>query len=91
MFKTTPTYRFLLPWFACLLLFLASVPLRAQDDESEDGPVQKRAFLNVSVDFQNVTRVQLEVPAEVQDLEQLKHSLNQSFCFPLEFNDIPRE
>ena len=89
MFKTTPTYRFLLS-FTCLLLFLVPLRLHAQDDESEDDPVQKRAFLNVSVDFQNITRIQLEVPAEVQDVEQLKRSLSQPFSFPLEFHGIPR-
>jgi Zn-dependent protease with chaperone function len=90
MFKTTPTCSFL-PLFACLLLFVAPLPLRAQDDEPEDGPAQKRAFLNVSVDYQNIIRVQLEVPAEVPDREQLKRSLSQSFSFPLEFHDTSYE
>lgn len=88
MRKTQSPSLFLL-LFASLLLLVAPVHLHAQDDEYEDELTQNRASLTVAVDLEGVTRVVLQIPAEVQDLEQLKRALSQSFSFPLQFHDIP--
>ena len=78
----SPTRLLLL--LASLLLFITPVHLHAQDEES----TRNTASLSVSVDYEGVTRVALQIPAEVQDSEQLKRALSQSFNFPLEFRNI---
>src|ERR1044072_1251568 len=78
-----------LSFFALLLLFVAPVRVHAQDDEEQ--PRLKRALLHMSVDYDGLTMVSLQVPAAVQDVEQLKRNLRQSFNFPLEFYEMPTD
>ena len=85
MLKTTP-YRFLL-LFACLLLLVTSV--QGQDDEEESEVPQNQAFLAVYTDSKGAATVSLNIPAEVQDREQLKRIVAGSFSFPLQFYNSP--
>ena len=83
----TTRYRFLV-LFACLLLIVTLV--RAQDDEDEDFEVpENQAFLAVSTDAKGAATVSLNIPAEVQDREQLQRIVAGSFSFPLQFDRSP--
>ncbi|HKG61584.1 MAG TPA: hypothetical protein VKB05_17630 [Pyrinomonadaceae bacterium] len=73
--------------FACLLLIIT--PVRAQDDEQESEIPQNQAFLAVYTDLNGAATVSLNVPADVQDHEQLKRILAASFSFPLQFDNRP--
>src|SRR5215213_1763275 len=82
--KSMSPYRCLL-LFACLLLFVT--PTHAQyDSESPELP-KNQGWLTVHIDPYGAAYVALELPIKVQDQEQLKRSLAESFSFPVQVSD----
>ena len=83
MLKTI-SYRFIV-LFACLLLIV--IPVIAKDDEEEIPKHQ--AYLAVFTDLNGAATVSLNIPAKVQDREQLQRIVAGSFSFPLQFDNSP--
>ena len=81
MLKSIP-HRFLLS-FACLLLIVTFV--QAQDDDDEPEIALNQATLSVYTDSKGAANVSLNIPAEVQDREQLQRIVAGSFSFPVQF------
>lgn len=76
--KTTSPNHFLL----LLLLIITPIHIHAQSGE------RNRAWLGVGVDPNGAATVSLDLPMQVQDPEQLKRALIQSFSFPLEIREV---
>jgi len=84
MRNLTSPCRFIL-LFACLLLFVT--PTRAQDDSEWPARPKNQGWLTVHIDPYGAAYVALELPVKVQDQEQLKRSLAESFSFPVQVSD----